>query len=190
MGGPAMLIFGPCPQDMVMSNRVFTLAALVIFGLASGAAAADAQMTAQPRYQQPAYYQPPPYQQPYYQQPYPAPAYYPQQPYQSSCCCPTTRRGFSFNFSSCGNRNSYPQYPQYQQPYPQVQTYPQYQYQPAYQPYPAPAYQPYPQQMYYQPGYAPQFSVGVGIGARVNYRNDRNNPRRHCSRIKGRWVCR
>lgn len=147
-------------------------------------------------YNQQPYYQQPTYQQPNYQQTYQAPAYYPPQPTQSSCCCPTVRRGFSFNFStSCGYRNntvqyqqpaypSYSTYPQYQQPYPQYQYQQPYQ-APAY--YPPQPYSPYPQYTSYQPGYTPQVSVGIGVGARVKYRSNGRN----CWKTKtGRLICR
>ena len=114
--------------------------------------------------------------------PPPAPVYQP--PVQSSCCCPTIRRGLWSSFG-CGYRSGFVEYPQaypsyqYQQPYPA----------PAYYPQPYPAYQPYPEPAYYQPGYAPQVGVGigpVGVGVGVRYQN----PRRHCWRHKGHWVCR
>ena len=94
-----------------------------------------------------------------YMQP-PPPVYQPA-PVQASCCCPTVRRGFTFNVG-CGSRNVYggPDYhPQYavQQPYP-TSAYYQHPYQSYQQPYPA--YAPH----YDQPGYAPSVGVGVGIG--------------------------
>lgn len=130
--------------------------------------------------------------------PPPQPVYVPQP--QPSCCCPTVRRGFNFNFSSCGYRSAdvpYPAYPGYGA-FPQ---YPQYEVQ---QPYAAPAYyqpQAYPAQPYqadpqyntYRPAYAPQVGVGIGavgvgvkVGTRVSYRGSRQ----HCWKSKGRWICR
>jgi hypothetical protein len=168
-----------------MSKRVLglALAAWLACGLAFTAAPAMAAD----------YYQPPP----------PQPIYAPPPP--PSCCCPTVRRGFYFNFSSCGYRGGYTQY---QQPYPGYGGYPQDQYQQSYQApaYQAPAYyapqpyQAYPQQGYYQPGYAPQVGVGVGVGpvgvgigagvaagSSVAYRGSRQNCWRNGA---GRWICR
>src|SRR6187455_556388 len=103
-----------------MRKGVFglTFAAVSACSVASAslAFAADYSPPPQPVYQQPAYYPPPP----------------PPPPVQTSCCCPTVRRGFVWNFSSCGYRNNYVGYPQ--QPY---QPYPQYQYEQSYQAAPA-----------------------------------------------------